>query len=208
MLLFSREATPTVAPSKAMPFIQQVTDYVNENSDLELSCWSVAFGRPVGTVAWSTVVDSQATLAAATAELMADPGYHQLLEAGEEMGSEPAVDTLLGHVYGDRTQSQVGSVIQMTSGVAETARMADAIAWAVDMAGFVESIIDSPVVVASNVTGTMGQLNFITISDDFAAVDASRASVQADTGYFERIAKSDGLFVSGSGHVTQAVRII
>lgn len=208
MLLFSRMATPTVSPKKAMPFVHKVTAYVNEHSDLELSCWLATLGVPVGTVAWSTVAESQAALAAANAGLMSDPGYLDVLEEGEALGNTPAVDSLRNHIYGDRKASAVGSVLQMTSGVAETARLADAIGWAVDMASYVESVINSPVVVTNSVTGTLGELSFISVQDGYEQVDSARNALQADTGYLERIAKSDGLFVSGSGHVVQAMRII
>lgn len=208
MLLFSRVVTPTASPKRFMPFVHEVTAFVNEHSSLDVHCWMAGFGMPVGTVAWTTIVDSQATLAAATADLMTNAAYLDLLDGATEMATSPAVDSLSSHIYGDRKPSAPGSVLNMTSGVAETARMADAVAWAVDMASYVETLIESPVVVASSLFGTLGQMSFVSIYDDYAEADAVRAKVQTDAGYHERITGSAGLFVSGSGTVVQATRII
>ena len=38
-------------------------------------------------------------------------------------------------------------------------------------------------------------------------LDASRAKLNADAGYFKHIAGSKDLFINGSGHISQATRI-
>jgi hypothetical protein len=59
MLLFSRVVTLTGSPRKSMPWAVQITEYVNAHGSLPVTCWATTFGQPIGTVGWSTMVESR-----------------------------------------------------------------------------------------------------------------------------------------------------
>ena len=208
MLLFSRLLTLTGSPRKSMPWAIGVTDYVNSHGSLPVTCWAGTFGYPVGSVAWSAMVESQAALAAATAGLVSDPGYLDLIESAADLVSTPAHDLLREVVYGTPGDPPaIGSVVTVTTATAIVDRMADAIGWAVEIAQHGESVIGTPVAVLTDVFGTMGGICWINVQPDFAAMDAGRGKLSADGSYLGKIAGSKDLFINGSGHVSQATRI-
>lgn len=209
MLLFSRVVTPTGSPRKVMPWVVDITAYVNANSPLEVTCWAGTFGYPIGTVAWSTFVDSQATLAAATSGLLSQDGYFDRLDAAAEFVTTPGQDLLREVVYGSPADPPpVGAVAQITTATALVDRLADAVGWAVEIAQHLEGVIGSPIGVLTDVYGTIGSINWIGVVADAAASDASRAKVAADTSYLGRLVATKDLFIPGSGHVGQVTRIV
>lgn len=209
MLLFSRVVTPTGSPRKVMPWVVDITAYVNANSPLEVTCWAGTFGYPIGTVAWSTFVDSQAALAAATSGLLSQDGYFDRLDAAAELVTTPGQDLLREVVYGSPADPPpVGAVAQITTATALVDRLADAVGWAVEIAQHLEGVIGSPIGVLTDVYGTIGGISWIGVVPDAAASDASRAKVAADTSYLGRLVATKDLFIPGSGHVGQVTRIV
>ena len=101
----------------------------------------------------------------------------------------------------------IGSVGAVTTAVAVVDRLADAIGWAVEIGQFVESAVDAPMSVYTDVFGTMGTLTWILVQPDFAAADAARAKLVGNADYLKQISGSKDLLIQGSGHVGQAIRI-
>ena len=208
MLLFSRIATLTGSPRRAMPWAVGITQYVNAHGSLPVTLWAGNFGYPLGTVIWSAGVESLAALDAATAPLLADPGYLDLLDAGADLISTPGYDVLREVLYGTPGEPPaVGSLINITVATAVVDRMADALGWAVEIAQHVESVIGSPVALLTDVFGTMGGVAWIGAQPDAAASDAARAKLNADADYLNRIKATKDLFIPGSGQLRQATRI-
>ncbi|HEX2785963.1 MAG TPA: hypothetical protein VHN36_20490 [Ilumatobacteraceae bacterium] len=192
-----------------MPWVVDITAYVNANSPLEVTCWAGTFGYPIGTVAWSTFVDSQATLAAATSALLSQDGYFDRLDAAAEFVTTPGQDLLREVVYGSPADPPpVGAVAQITTATALVDRLADAVGWAVEIAQYLEGVIGSPIGVLTDVYGTIGSISWIGVVPDAAASDASRAKIAADTSYLGRLVATKDLFIPGSGHVGQVTRIV
>jgi hypothetical protein len=146
MLLFSRIATLTGSPRRALPWAVEITQYVNTHGSIPVTLWAGNFGYPLGTVIWSAAVESQAALEAATAPLLADPGYLDLLDAAADLITTPGYDVLREVLYGAPGEPPaVGSVLNITVATAVVDRMADALGWAVEVAQHVESVVGSPV---------------------------------------------------------------
>jgi hypothetical protein len=102
MLRFSRVFTPSGSPRKVMPWVANITTYVNANSPLDVTCWAATFGYPIGTVAWTTMVDSQATLAATMNTFLSQDAYLDLIDVAVADGlvTTPGQDLLREVVYG------------------------------------------------------------------------------------------------------------
>ena len=72
-----------------------ITARVNEVMDVEVSLWQGQFGYPLGTVAWTAIVESRAQLADETAKLAGDQGYLDLLTQGLAfVGTVPFEDSV------------------------------------------------------------------------------------------------------------------
>ena len=65
----------------------------------------------------------------------------------------------------------------------------------------------NPVSVWSSTYGPMGEVAFISVLPDVAALDVSQTKATSDAGYIERLGKSAGLWLDGSGHVARYTRI-
>ena len=208
MLRFSRVATLTGSPRRAMPWATNITQYVNEHGSIPVTCWAAGFGFPIGTVAWTAMVESQAQLFAGTSQLLADEGYLDLLDNAADLITTPGHDLLREVIYGQPGDPPpIGSVAVITTATAIVDRMADAIGWAVEIGQFVESTVGAPIAVLTDVFGTMGGIAWILAQPDFATADAGRAKLMANADYLKHIAGSKDLFIPGSGHIGQAIRI-
>ena len=190
-----------------MPWATGITQYVNAHSSLPVTCWTGSFGYPLGTMIWSAMVESEAALAASTGQLLADPAYLDLLESAADLISTPGHDMLREVLYGTPGDPPIGALATVTTATAIVDRLGDALGWAVEIAQHVEQVIGTPVGVFTNVFGTMGGIMWMGVAADAAAADAARAKLNADTGYQKLIAGSKDLFINGSGHVRQAIRI-
>jgi hypothetical protein len=209
MFLYSRALTLGGSPRQVLPWVAQITDYVNANSDLAVAAWNADFGQPIGTVVWNSLIENQAAFADATMALAGQDGYLDLVEAASAMVVAPAQDTLARLVHGAPTEIPgAGSIALVTEATAVVDRIGDTLAWSVEMAQHVEGLTGTPVSVWSNVFGQMGRIAFISVSPDAAALDAADATTSTDTGYFERLAKSSGLWIEGSGHVARYTRLV
>lgn len=187
---------------ETMAWASEITGYVNENTDLDVSLWGGVFGYPVGTVVWSTIVDGRAQLSAETDKLLADDAYLDLVMKAQDWVTAPAEDVFRSLVYGGPGDEPpaVGAVGSVTQAVAATGKMPEAVAWATEMAEYGTSVIGTQISLLVNAYGDFGGMAFISVAPDMAATDAMTATIRADAGYVERIAASAGLFVDGSAH--------
>ena len=208
MLLFSRVVTLTGKPREAMGWAVGITEYVNAHSELDVSLWSADFGYPLGTVAWSAVVESQVALAEGTAKLLVDDGYFDQLDNGRDFATQPGQDFLRELVHGEPGDPPpLGAVASITTATALVDRMADAVGWAVEIAQHVTATTDAPVSVLTNVYGQMGEISWIGVQPDLAAADSIRQKLSGDMDYLGRMAATKDLYVPASGHVSRATRI-
>ena len=85
--------------------------------------------------------------------------------------------------------------------------MAPALGFAVDIAQHIENVVGSPIIVLTSMYGAMGGIAWIGVQPDMEAADASRAKLLADSSYLDRLTKTKDLFIPGSGHMSQSVRL-
>ena len=202
MFQFARILTLQGDTRQTMAWAAEITGYVNEHSDLDVSLWGSVFGYPVGTVGWSTMVEGRAQLAAETDKLAADDSYLDMVAAAQEWVTTPAEDVFRSVVVGGPGEEPpaVGSVASVTQAVAATGKMPDAMAWAADMAEYGSGVAGTQISLLVNAYGDFGGMAFISLAADMAAADEMAATVRADAGYLDRIKASEGLFVDGSAH--------
>jgi hypothetical protein len=208
MLFFSRVVTLSGNPRRSMPWAIGMTEYVRANSDFDVSLWAGTFGYPMGTFTWTAPVESQAALADASAKLLADDRYYDQLEQAQDLIAQPGQDQLLEMVYGQPTEPPaIGAVVTMTTATALVDRLADAMAWAIEMAQYVTEAGGVQVALLSSVYGPLGELSWAGVQPDFASVDAARAKLNTDAEYLRRLTATKDLFISGSGYMRQLTRI-
>ena len=63
MHLFSRLGVVNGGPVETLEWAVNITTRVNQAMDVDVSLWQGQFGYPLGTLAWTALVESRAQLA-------------------------------------------------------------------------------------------------------------------------------------------------
>jgi hypothetical protein len=208
MLFFSRVVTLSGNPRRATQWAIGMTEFVKGNYDFDVSLWAGSFGYPLGTFAWTAPVESQAALADGSAKLLANDRYYDQLEQAQDLIAQPGQDQLLDMVFGQPAEAPgIGAVVTMTTATALVDRLADAMAWGIEMAQYVTGATGVPVSLLTSVYGPLGEMSWAGVQPDFAGVDAVRGKLATDAEYLRRLTATKDLFISGSGSARQLTRI-
>jgi hypothetical protein len=210
MHLFSRTITLRGNPRDTTAWARDICAFVNERSHFDVSLWQGLFGMPVGTVAFSMLVDSRAAFAAGQLELLADDEYLDMVDEGMQFVTTPPEDRLvsmLHHAGGELRRADVGAAASITTAQVEVDRTLEAITWSVGMADLAADISGHPVHLGSVEHGAFGELQWTSTAPDIAEVDRVGDLLTKDEDYVGRLSQATGLFVPGSGRQLLAVRI-
>lgn len=202
MYQFGRVLTLTGDARETMAWAAEITGMVNDLTDLDVSLWGATFGYPVGTVAWSAIVEGRAQLASETAKLTTNNDYLDAVMKAQDWVTTPAQDIFRKVVHGGPGDEPpgVGAVASVTQAVAATGKLPEAAGWATDMATHASSVTGVQVSLLLNAYTDFGGMAFISTVPDMAAADAAADALAADASYMEKIGASAGLFVDGSAH--------
>lgn len=209
MYQFTRSLTLQGPPAETMTWAVEITAHVNANSDLDLSLWTVNFGRPVGTLGWSAMVESRAALAAATQKLLSDGAYLAKVSEAADWVTTPGEDILRRLVHGEPPAEPpaIGSTAMTTTAQAIAGKGAEAIAWGSEIADIAARVGGGPVGFLLDAYGPFGQVAWIGLYADPAAEDAANDALMGSEEYWTAVGRADELMIQGSGHRTGATRI-
>lgn len=210
MFIFQRFLTLKGSPQARMAWAVAVAEFVNANTDREFSLWHGNFGYPLGTVAWTTRVESRAEVSATMGSLMANDAYRQLVDSGMDFVAAPGSDHLLELIHPDSmpdTAPPVGAAVEVISALPANGHMMDALGWGVEIAGMHAELTGSHVAFYSDSYGGYGQVTWIATYADVAAVDTANAALRSSPEYMASIDGAGDLFTPSSGSRGLATRI-
>jgi hypothetical protein len=209
MYLFSRTVTLGGLPRASSAWAVEITSYVNDHTDKDVTLWSSTFGMPLGTLTWATWVDSLADIQASFGGLLEDDGYESLLARGAELTTAPGADMLREVVYGELGDQAppIGAVSTMTTATIANGKYGEGVAWGAQMAEHVQSLTGNRSFFLRDVFGTFGQVTWLTGAADAAATDAAMTAINGDAEYLKRLGDVGDLFLPGSGRQAMATRI-
>jgi hypothetical protein len=191
-----------------MDFAVGMRNHVSEKVGQDVALWSAGFGAPVGAMAYAMRVDGLAGLQAMTASLATDEEYQAKLAKGRDLMAGPAEDSMAQPIHGELGDPPpVGSFAMITTAVIGNGAYAEAIAWGVDMAQHAERVSGMPTMFLMNSFGTFGQVTWIGIGADAAAVDAAGQQLNSDADYMAKLGAAGNLFVPASGHRSLLTRV-
>lgn len=203
MYLFTRSATLVGGPGRTLEYVAKVTEIVNSTIDLEVSLWGNLFGRPVGTFSWNAAVEGRAGLGSATAELAANPDYLAELDRGQEFaGATPTEDVLRQLVHPAELPGDgpaVGAFAEAITVTPAAGHLADVMGWGVEISNMATSVTGVPVSFWADAYGRFGQVTWLIVYPDAAAVDAAQDKLNASAEYITSVDKAGNLFEAGSG---------
>jgi hypothetical protein len=208
MQLFSRSVMLAGPFAEVSAWAADMRQYVSDKSGREIALWSVMFGAPLGTMVYTARVEGLADLESIGAALVADADYHAKLASGREFSGGPPIDEISTPIYGELGDPPpVGSVAVVTRATIANGAYAEAIAWGVEMAQYVEGVSGLRSTFLVDDFGPFGQVRWIGIAPDAATADAAGQKVNADPGYIDKLSAAGKLFAQGSGHRGLASRV-
>lgn len=210
MIIFQRLATFEGPPEEIAPWALEITEAVNQRTHLNVSLWQGQFGGPVGTLAWSALVDNLTVLEAATDSLAGDAAYSSLLSKARDWTRTPPEDFLLRMVHsagGDYVRPDVGAYAEGTVAVPADGKLAKAGAFGVEIADLHANLTHSSVLFCTSEYGAFGEMRWLALYDSAAAVDTAAEAIAKDQDYGAKLDAAGGLFVEGLARRTLARRI-
>lgn len=210
MIIFQRMVTLQGPVQEVVPWAMEITETVNDKTELDVSLWQGQFGAPLGSFAWSTLVESLTTLEAAFETLGGDAAFLDQQSRAQEWVTTPGEDTLLRMVHvtgGEYDRPGVGAYAEITTAIPAEGKLARAGAWAVEIADLHAAVTDQSVLVCSSAYGGFGQMVWLGISESAAAIDAAAEAIAKDQDYTAKLDEGGGLFQEGSAVRMLARRI-
>ena len=212
MLLFSRNLLLAGDPRETRQWVREVTEHVRSKTGRDVSVWSALAGAPIGTTAFTMLVESRAQLAAATQPLTDDDEYHDIVNRGRGLFSGPVEDRLVRYVHvagggGEVQIAPVESVVSVVSAEVATGKHVDAFRWGAEMADLQASISGGRVGFCVNIAGKFGGVEWIQTAPDIATQEAWEERVLGDERYGAKLSEIGGMFVEGSGNRILARRV-
>lgn len=210
MQIFQRVVTFDGPPAEVGAWAMEVTEVVNKTTHLNTSLWQGLFGGPVGTLAWSALVDNLTALEVATDVLATDPAYLSLIARARDWMTTPPEDSLLRMIHtagGEYVRPGVGAYSEVTMAIPSEGKLAKAGAFGVEIADMHSRLTHSSVLFCSSAYGAFGEMRWLALYDSAMAVDAAAELVAKDEDYGSKLDDAGKLFVEGMARRTLARRI-
>jgi hypothetical protein len=210
MIIFQRLATFEGPPEEIAPWALEITEAVNQRTHLNVSLWQGLFGGPVGTLAWSALIDNLTVLEAATDSLAADAAYLSLVSKARDWTRTPPEDFLLRMIHsagGDYVRPDVGAYAEGIVAIPAEGQLAKAGAFGVEIADLHATLTHSSVLFCTSEYGAFGEMRWLALYDSAAAVDSAAEAIAKDQDYGAKLDAAGGLFVEGLARRTLARRI-
>lgn len=196
MYLFSR--TSVADPAKfndAAAFAVDISATVSSISGLEVSCWTVVYGAPLGTVVWSATVESHGAMAAASEKLLADTGYMEKVEAASDLFVGNAEDQLVDMVAMVGDGGHTGEYASVVTAQCAGGHAAEAMAFGVDILNYTAGLTGLDGVFGRSLYGAWGSVGWISLAASLDQVESANAAMAADASYAQRVDGAGSLFV-------------
>lgn len=210
MYLFTRDVLVTGDPRKVMPIAVAITEVVSKKAGVPVSLWAGVLGAPMGTLSYSTFIQSMAELDAIESTLMADEEYlDRVNEAMQYVVGSPQ-DRLLEILHtagGEYRRAEVGAVVQVTTAQCANARFGAALGWSIEAADLVAEITGLPTMFGRGVADQFGAVAWIGAAPNMAGIDAANEALAKDARYLTKLDSMGDVFLPGSGAVRFSRRI-
>ncbi|HEY5874906.1 MAG TPA: hypothetical protein VIT64_06375 [Ilumatobacteraceae bacterium] len=200
MQLFTRTRTINAAHAdEAHTFAVDMAQFASSTTGLDVIPWATVYGGAAGTVMYSARVGSQGAMAASLATLAAHPGYQSRLATSVgHLFTGPADDAISEFLSFVGSGDNVGNLVSITTAQCAPGRIAEAMAWGVDILSHASKVSGLDGALVRGLYGPWATLGWISLADTWDEVDASTDALAADATYLERIDDAGELLLAGS----------
>jgi len=199
MYLFTRRVV--VSPSQyraGLAHAIEMTEYVNQKTDLDVSLYQALQGEPLGTLTFAYRTDSYATSLESVDQLIGSDDYLAKVEGGADYFVGSAQDRLgnILHIAGDVSGPPAAAAV--VTAVIEVPQVSAAMKWSLELADYTSELSGVPIAVVTSNYGQYGTVSWISYGQSVAQLEQSQEKINSDPGFLQRLADSVGFFVSGS----------
>lgn len=197
MYLFTRRARIASGGGAVLAQAVAMTEFVNNNSGLDVTLWTSALGPEPGTIVWSSMIEKRSALIEANEKLLPMEEYWAIADGlGQHL--TPMIDSIRSplHMTGELATDHDYVTVMMAQ---VTGSLADAATWSIEIADLATEITGSPIVVSADTVGPLGQISWMGTAPDIDTVDDQANAMWADGRYMEKLTSAAGLFQSGVG---------
>jgi hypothetical protein len=187
-----------------------MAELVSRKTQLPVSLWATRLGAPVGTLTYTTMLQSLAELDAADSSLLADEEYLNYVAEFQPFVAGPPVDRAVEVVHsagGEYRRADVGAVGNVVTAQVANARFGAAIKWSIEVADLVAEVTGHPGVLGRDVAGDFGTVVWIATMPDVGTLDTANEALGKDPRYLAKLDEMGDIFLPGSGHTSILRRI-
>ncbi len=197
MYLFTRNSRVLSGGGGVMADLVAVTDFVNRNTDLDTSLYSMAVGTEPGSISWSGLVNRRSELVDASDKLLPREEYWDIVERVRPHVT-PMTDSLLTPIHATGDLGPKPDYVSTVWGQSVGA-LSDAVAWAIEMTELASSITGHPIMLSANSIGPIGQLGFMSAGQSVDELEDRTQAIWADERYMAKLGEAKDMFQPGVG---------
>ncbi len=200
MYLFTRQVVLNPAHARAgMAHALEMLKYVNSKTELGVSLFQVLQGAPLGTLTYAYRTESYAASVEATDALTRSEEYLRKVEAGAAFFIGNPEDRLASFLHAAGNVDAPPAAAAVVSARLEVSKIAAAIAWAVELANYLNKATGVPSAVLSSNVGPYGTISWLSYGKSLAQLEQANEKSSKDPGFLQRLGASGGFFVPGTG---------
>jgi hypothetical protein len=169
-----------------------ITEKVNQVSESTYRLWTPFASPGVNTLIWTTMVEDLATLEATNDKLLADSGYHMLLEQGARYASGDAIDDVLLQIVDSEgaDQARPPAYVAVVDAVLATGAAAKGLEVGLEITKMARKITNAPVTFCAAATGAYGHIAWHTGFDSITELQRGQTAIAMDPNFMQYLDKS------------------
>jgi hypothetical protein len=190
--IFTRSAR--LAPGNlrdSMDWALNITEKVNQISEAEFHLWSTVNSPGVGTLTWAATFEDLEVREATEAKLMADDGYHSLVEQGaKHLAADALNDSLMRLIVADADASVTSTnFVSVNQAVLAPGHSVRGIEVGIEIAQRAKKSVGRPVSFGAAATGEYGLVGWIGYYDSIQQLQTAQEALAADTDFAKYLDK-------------------
>jgi hypothetical protein len=200
MYIFSRSTVLSGAGNTrdAQLWVANVTEKVNQITDLQLEVWRNVFSREVGRLTWVAFVEDLAQLESADDKLQADDAFVALTDRGSEFTNGTLDDVLEQVVYTTADLERSVQYANTVTALMAPGKFARGIELGIEICERAEQITGEPTMLVSNVTGDYAGISWVTGYDSVQGMQTAGEKLNANPSFVHFIDnETPGVYESG-----------
>lgn len=190
MYLFSRSVRLGPGnPETQLGWALKMTEKVNQISEMPVRLWTKVFSPGSGSLVWTLTVGDLATLEGTFDKLTADAGYTSLVEEGaSHVSGDPVEDSLLQIIHADPKSADIDPKYALSiRATLAPGGAVKGVELGVEVAQLASRITGTPTSFGRHVTGTYGQVQWISTYASIAELQSAGDATAADATFSQKV---------------------